>query len=498
MATTSIVISTKAFGNSNSSIHRLVLTALIIIIAAGCVARMLIDKTFVGDSTLASVVLISCFFFLALFLGLRISLFALLLLPAFFGASPWNSPVRATLGSVDFPLYLFDLIIFAATGVAIIKGIGRQNSKSTNFIRQNWVILTIICIMLVYKIVDGDFAGATIRNAALFYYFPSICLIMAMINKHLDIKNIVPWLILRLLPLTAFAPLVVLIGIAIGARDLVLVNIQQGMVEPIAPLVWLPPGSLITLTFCGAAFLFDRHTALRWKLVIVVLLAYDFVTYFNRAMWVGIIAGICVNWVVFRGWKRGALPVLITLIVVSMSLGALRDVMKEGHHDSSEWRLLAWKLTLDRIIERPLVGHSYNESLLTQVLDNPESLQAIDTVGLLIDPQARSPHNSYLSLLFFGGLLQGGSVILFILFTLTKLAKGIVRKKHEVVHKPMSEAVFRGAVAVVVYAGFNVVLETPIEGITFWIVIFSAWAWALDLDRSPRLGPVAYTKRIHI
>jgi hypothetical protein len=85
-------------------------------------------------------------------------------------------------------------------------------------------------------------------------------------------------------------------------------------------------------------------------------------------------------------------------------------------------------------------------------------------------------------LLFFGGLLQGGAVLLFILLTLASLSRGIVRMRRSGGRTPAAEAVFRGAIAVAVYAGFNVVLESPIEGITFWIVMFAAWMWARALQ----------------
>lgn len=455
--------------------------ALKVMIVAGCVARLLIDDDITGLPVLAAALLLQVLVLLSVLRGTSTGLLALLMLPALFGASPWNSPVRASLGGTDLPLYLFDLVILLAAGISLVRGIRQPHSESGRFVRRTWPLLMVVGVVILLKVAEAGATGDSLRNAALFYYFPAICLSIALVAKKLDIKTIVPWVYLRVLPLVALAPVVVLAGIALGAGELVLKPIHQGMVEPAGALAWLPPGSLVLLSFCAAAFLFDRTTALRWKLVIVVLLVFDFATYFNRAMWLGIMAGIGVHWVILRGWRRGVLPALFVVVATVMALNTLRDVVRESHHESSEWRLLAWGLTTANIIDKPLWGHAYGESLLAQVLALPDSVKAMGEAELMINPVARSPHNSYLSLLFFGGLLQGGAVILFVLMTLARLGRGIVRLRHRAAHAPVPEAVFRGAVAVVAYSGFNVILETPVEGITYWIVLFTAWVWAEEL-----------------
>lgn len=450
-----------------------------LLVAFGCLARYLLDESGLDSPVLGALTLMYAVLTISLLTRAYISLLVLVMMPAMFGATPWNSPVKANIPLGEFPLYLFDLALIGLGTTAAIQGMIRYNHAAV-FLRRHRFVLLLTMAGVMARVVESGIGGDTVRNAALFYYFPATMLSVMWLADRVSIQRILPVLYLKGLSFVALAQGIVLIGIALNHRESVLVSLHQGMSEPAGWLQWLPPGSLVLLSFCGAAFLPDRSTPIASRAVIALLLVYDAVTYGNRAMWVGIIAGLSAGGLIAMGWRKALISVVMAAATLAtINAAGLRDTVKDGHNESSEWRLLAWTLTAASIADKPLAGHPFHSSLLTQVLDLPDSQVAIVEAALPISAQARSPHNSYLSLLFFGGLVQGGAIILFILGTVYRLGRALVRaRKHNQAADKTAQAVFRGTIAVIVYSGFNVVLETPIEGTTFWIVIACAWLWA--------------------
>lgn len=465
-------------------LRRRVLPAFALLVVAGCVARYFIDESGMDSPVLGALTLLYAVLAVGLLVRPYIALFAMALLPAMFGASPWNSPVKANIPIGELPLYVFDLMLIGLAAAATVQGLTQRNHAWT-FIRRHRLTLLATVLMTVGKIAESGPGSDTVRNAALFYYFPATVLSAMWLADRIDLKRMLPAIYLNSLAFVALAQGVVLLGLALNHREAVLVSLHQGLSEPAGWLQWLPPGSLVLLSFCGAAFLTDRRTPIAWRGVIALLLVYDAVTYGNRAMWLGILAGLGAHWLMTLGWRKA----LAVTLVASASFAAFnatgwRDTVKEGHNESSEWRLLAWALTSVAIVDKPLIGHPYHSSLLTQVLDLPDSQSAMIEAALPISAQARSPHNSYLSLLFFGGAIQGGTIIVFVLGTVWRLGRALVRAARQGLEvSAAAHAVFRGTVAVIIYTSFNVVLETPIEGTTFWLIIAAAWMWAEHIER---------------
>lgn len=453
--------------------------ALALLTLAGWGARLMVDEQLGNAPVAAAIMLLSGLALAQASFGAPIGLLAFLMMPALFSAAPWDSPVHAYVGAARFPIYVFDGVLVLSSAAALAGALLDSATPAARFVRAHWLPLMLVGAGLLVKVAAGGMSGEVLRNAAVFYYFPCICLAGAAIARRIDFKRVLPYVYLRSLIFAAFAPAVVLVGIAVGARDTVLEGSHQG-VGPAGILAWLPPGSLLLLSFCAAAFLFDRGTPLLWKAVIVLLLAFDALSYWNRAMWFGLACGIACHWAIVRGWWRGVLPACAALAAVTLITPTIEDSLRQEHNESSEWRLLIWALAAGQIAEQPLVGHSYGESLLDQLVSGPESQQAMADASIRIDAQARSPHNSYLSLLFFGGVVQGGAVIFFILGTLISLGRAVVRLRRLGLQSATGEAVFRGAVAVSVYAAFNVVLESPVEGITYWMILYCAWLWRED------------------
>lgn len=468
-----------------------ILPVMICFTLLGCAARLVIDESMLDSPALAGVLLIAALAVL-LPIGREYALVVFLVLPALFGGSPWNSPVHAYIGSESFPLYIYDAVLVICATLSTVSCLRGHNEVAKLWFQANWIGVTLIASGLVAKIARSGLNGEALRNAALFYYFPAVCLTAALAARRIDVKQIVPVLYLRSLAVVGIAPLLVLLGLWLGLGDAVTTTVQQEIVLPAGALEWLPPGSLLLLTFCASAFLPDPRTGKHWKALILLLLLYDFVTYLNRAMWIGIFVGIAASWIIRKGLLRGFLPALLLSAAAVVVVPPLSDAIRAGHNESSEWRLLAWGLTAGAIIESPISGHSYSESLLAQIVGLPESKQAMHEASLRISEQARSPHNSYLSLLFFGGLWQGLPILVFIIAALLSLARLTRHRRRERRPQLQAEAVLRGAIAAVVYSAFNVVLESPVEGITFWMILYCTWQWSNSL-RTRHAKPVAST-----
>jgi hypothetical protein len=449
--------------------------ALAFVAGVACIARFAIDEDGGEFQQIAAVLLIAAFAATAA-VSVPVAGLLVVVLPSLFGQTPWNSPVRAYLGSEAMPVYICDAILLAGAAWAAVGALRARNASRSagRFLREHWLLFAVLAGGVVLKVAQSGVSGETVRNAALFYYPPAVLLFVAALAERLDVVRIVPALLLESSALTLLAPLLVLAAFMLGVGDELLAPLRQGIVEPVGWLKWLPPGSLILLTFLSAAYLFGPGPRLL-RLGVAALLAYDAVTYGNRAMWMGIVAGYAAGISVRLGWKRSALIALPIALALGVAAPSLVDRLGEGHNESGEWRLLAWGLTVAGIADAPVLGHPYSDSVLGQLLADPDSQEALGGSDIRINSQARSPHNSYLTLLFFGGAVQGGAVIVLILGTLTALWHRVALARRRGRPDDTGEALLRGGVAIAVYAAFNVVLESPIEGITFWLVIALAW-----------------------
>jgi len=470
---------------------------ILVTVAAGCVARSFADEEMLNLPGVASVLLVTLFATQFAITG-RLAFLLILAIPAYFGSSPWNSPVRAHFGPETFPVYVFDLLVLSGGGIAVLEAVLSRATPTALFMRQQGAIVAVISVIAILKLIEVGISAESVRNAAVFYYFVATCLGLAYVHRHVDLKYAIPSLFLRSIPIAAIVPAVCLVGISLGGRELVLDSIgRQGLVTPAGILALAPPGSLVLLSFLGAGFLVEDRVPLWSRAAIVVLLIYDFVTYWDRALWLAISFGIAVGWMVKKGW-RSVLLVACVLAALMTTADTIRSSVAEGHNKSSEWRLLAWGVTVIGIADRPFWGHPYDKSVFGQVLQTSDSQTAIAASNIRLNEQARSPHNSYLTLLFFGGIVQGGAVIVFILGTLIGLGRELAWRIRVRSPSWLGEAVFRGGCACALYAGFNVVLESPVEAITFWILFFPAWLWLMSLRQERRTICSLPSARAHV
>jgi hypothetical protein len=394
-----------------------------------------------------------------------------LLLPVFFGFTPWGSPVRLNIMIGSTPIYLYDFTLILFSILSIIKV---NNYHLKIFIKENWGILSIVIGGLLFKFYSYGVNSETIRNAAIFYYPIIVSFTLMLIYKRRSSGKEVFLILQKFLPVLALIPIVVIVGFIFFGKESVLSEIHQGILIPSGILSFFYFGSLILLTFYGAAFLPHPKVQLTSKVFIVLLFVYDAMIYMNRSVWVAVIAAYICSWIFLN--KKKALPIFL-MLVVSVMFYLIKPYkgLEGAHNNSSGWRLLVWSSTIDSILNKPLIGHSTSQSILSDISDDVNSIQD----DIVVSSKARSPHNSYLSLLYYGGLFIGGSIILFLLKIVYKLYKQSVLTREDEDIK----AWFRGVIAVIIYSGFNVVLESPIEGVFFWVIVISAYLNLINYKR---------------
>jgi O-antigen ligase len=160
-----------------------------------------------------------------------------------------------------------------------------------------------------------------------------------------------------------------------------------------------------------------------------------------------------------RLFKLLIMVVIAFVIFASIFGGSYIDdtINRIGHSADTndvniEWRLLSWYEVFDAVRDRPF-GHGFStwEFLFTAA-----------------DPLTGS-HNSFLDLCYRVGI-EGLVLLLAMPFVLLKRTRSIIAKTGAEAHVPLI-TVCACMIAFLIYASFNVVLETPYMSIYFWVLL---------------------------
>lgn len=447
--------------------------------------------------------------------SVRGAMLALLLLPSFLGRTVVKSQLTLP-GSFPIPLYTFDTIL-AVLCVYIayrwVVSTDKGRSPGLAFTRDHALIAAIIVITIVAKLgaelAASRISSISIRNSAMFYY-PLLVPVVVTYYLH-RFGSPSDFISGGLAGLTLFVPATIVLALSLRLGDpwhLIQHETQGGMAQPIDVLLpFSPPvfqGNLILLAMLAAAVLPYKKIGMPWKALLAIFLAFDVLSYLDRAMWIAIGAGIAAGLAV-RLKRRAAIA---TVLIATISVGALlvgpaRQYFAKQHHSTSEWRLAVWNMTFSRIKEHPLRGHALNayvvdpsmEGALVSIFGPPKGSVSPASGTGSARPNAGTersttplrrhplyPHNSYLSLIYYGGIVGGGSIILLIGLTIFQSLRQYWRADTRD-DEAFALAVFRALVAGTAYAAFNVVLESPTEAWTFWIAVTLGWWYARERTR---------------
>lgn len=187
----------------------------------------------------------------------------------------------------------------------------------------------------------------------------------------------------------------------------------------------------------------------------------------HRSAFVAFAVGLGATFTVLGGSTQALKGILKVACVVTIGLVAavwlfggsyLDDTLTRIAHTSdmsdenTSWRLLSWFEVFDGIVEQPL-GHGFArwEFLFTWR-----------------DPMTGS-HNSFLDLAYRIGV-PGLLLFLALPFTLVRRTRALVQATSARTHVFLV-TVCSCMIAFLVYAAFNVVLETPYMSILFWVLL---------------------------
>ncbi len=446
----------------------------------------------------------------------RLGILALLLIPSLLGREAVKTKLFLP-GLESVPLYTFDVLLVGFFVFIALNGLWRSFRSNEWKVEEfpGWPLLLLISVFLAWKFLSDLLAGhlsvVTLRNSAMFYYPPLVLYVVAFyLRNHGGIRD---FSTVAMSGYGVFVPVAIIFTISLLLGEpgrLFRYNEYGGLIIPIEPLhVLAPPalhGNLILLAMLVSALLFQRGVRFYWKLLLISFLVFDAVLYLNRALWLAIAAGLVAG-VVLNVSRRNALVLGISLVAamgIAIVTPVIRDYLAQQHSGTSEWRLAVWSLTFDEIMDAPLFGHSLGRYVVDQKMEqklarkfgSPPALRRQASrqqaergnVESVRPPPTRVrhpryPHNSYLSLLYYGGLLVGGTIILFILWVLWRLYQRYWSNNSDA-DRAVTAAFFRAISAGCVYNLFNVVLETPTEAWTFWVAVALGW-WH---GRYPALG----------
>ena len=172
------------------------------------------------------------------------------------------------------------------------------------------------------------------------------------------------------------------------------------------------------------------------------------------------------------------------MVYLSSSLNALSWYIKEVifstlrtvEDDQSNmlFRVFIWRdMVQEFLLTKPLMGLS---------LSHPQRSPSIEVLGIAQGEWKRdgwiAPHNSYLHLIYRGGLV-GVLIIIFILCSIVTLGIGFIKKKSWKGALLLSILIYWASVA-----NFLVFLEVPYHAIPFWSLLGFLWAYKNHLERN--------------
>jgi O-antigen ligase len=217
------------------------------------------------------------------------------------------------------------------------------------------------------------------------------------------------------------------------------------------------------------------------KGLVLLLLAATVVIGLARSVWVGCVLAALALWLIGRADRtrltRGAV-VLAYALVLAASLSAASnarpyrvlesevssllfhssDASVDNPVGNAKWRLTAWQETLDgRVQDNPVLGEGFGRP----ALDGTSVTRADQRVQL---------HNGYLTYLLREGIV-GLALFLFLTTTaLVRCARAAQGSRDPAV-RGVSLAVLGSIVVYLGNIGFAVIVEGPMGGIPFWLLV---------------------------
>lgn len=374
--------------------------------------------------------------------------------------------VRAFIEVNYLKLYYFDTFLLLFIIITLFKSIGKSAKVLRIYLKHINIFYIIMVFFLALKVVQSGITVDALRNMALFYYF---LLIPPLVFLVADFKTIIR-ICIRLITYsycfnTVFL-LVIIVVASVGFKEDFFIQTSRGIDRPVSDIFQLVPvGAILLTSSITAALLPDKSVRLVVKLPYIIYIIANALTYFNRSLFLGVAAGLFIGWYCKQKIKT-ALITGVALIFFALLVGpSVLSSLSEQHSSSSTWRLAVWQVTMESILENAIFGHSFATTTIESLDLEDESLENIS-----IGKKARYAHNSYLTILYYGGFLFGGVLIFVLLWVFIRLFKSARRAHFERISDRYVAPLLRAYTAALVCAGLNVVLESPREAVAFWVL----------------------------
>lgn len=159
------------------------------------------------------------------------------------------------------------------------------------------------------------------------------------------------------------------------------------------------------------------------------------------------------------------LSVLSTLFFREQIYNASQILVKKINvlsENNSVWRIEAWKIAVNDIVNSPIWGNGYGHRILK------ESLKGVDTMD---------PHNSYLAIAAYNGLL---GLFLLVATLIVSAKKYLALLNSSTTPDQRNTVLFfaAGLIFMVIYAFFNVTLEVQRLAIFYWFFVAGSFLLA--------------------
>jgi len=156
-------------------------------------------------------------------------------------------------------------------------------------------------------------------------------------------------------------------------------------------------------------------------------------------------------------WSGLAAIAFLTVFLFQTDLvsGTIERFLSTADTDSvnSAWRLAAWNAALTDVADSPFVGHGFGEPFVFYFWGH-------EYVG--------APHNSLLNIAWYMGL---PGFALFALAQVAFVARLFRDRSRLVAHGWRPAILFAVWVSLLTVAGFNVILESPVGAMPFWLLV---------------------------
>lgn len=164
--------------------------------------------------------------------------------------------------------------------------------------------------------------------------------------------------------------------------------------------------------------------------------------------------------------RHVAFTLLVLVVSIAIGLGVFREQLDLAiniavkkinvlNENNSTWRLQAWQVALDDFRNSPIWGNGYGHRILKT------SIKGVDTMD---------PHNSYLALLAYNGVI-GFSLLIATIFISLKKYFQLLQDPQDADRKNLIHFFCASLLFMIVYAFFNVTLEVQRLALFFWFFV---------------------------